>query len=133
MITIKEPKREQANDHKDGLQREEKENTVTIQLKEFWEKIKLITKTFLMPGMFVLCIGGGIRNAGGYVWAYNTQPFFSLKYTDEVIAAYMSVIPLVAGSIGAVVGGLISDLLVKNRGTSARIWVLIISQVKVLL
>ena len=48
--------------------------------------------------------------------AYNTQPFFSLKYTDEVIAAYMSVIPLVAGSIGAVVGGLISDLLVKNRG-----------------
>ena len=46
--------------------------------------------------------------------AYNTQPFFSLKYTDEVIAAYMSATPLVAGSIGAVVGGLISDLLVKN-------------------
>ena len=133
LFTIKEPKREQENDHKDGLQREEKESTVTGQLKELWQKIKLITKTFFMPGMFVLCIGGGIRNAGGYVWAYNTQPFFAQTYKAEVIAAYMSAIPLVAGSIGAVVGGLISDLLVKNKGPFARIWVLIVSQVKMLL
>ena len=40
----------------------------------------------------------------------------------------MSVIPLVAGSIGAVVGGIISDVLVKGRGPAARIWVLIGSQ-----
>ena len=45
----------------------------------------------------------------------------------------MSVIPLVAGSLGAVVGGLISDVLVKNRGPYARIWVLIVSQVEMVL
>ncbi len=43
----------------------------------------------------------------------------------------MSWIPLVAGSMGAVVGGLISDILVKGRSPYMRIWVLIISQVRV--
>ncbi len=33
------------------------------------------------------------------------------------------------GSIGAVVGGIISDFLVKGRGPYMRIWVLIVSQV----
>lgn len=94
-----------------------------------WEKAKLVFKTFFMPGMITLCIAGSIRNAGGYVWAYNTEPFFLQTYDDDVIAVYMSVIPLVGGSVGAVVGGLISDVLVKNRGPYARIWVLIISQV----
>lgn len=42
---------------------------------------------------------------------------------------WMSWIPLVAGSMGAVVGGLISDILVKGRSPYMRIWVLIISQV----
>ena len=79
----------------------------------------------------MLCIAGGIRNAGGYVWAYNTQPFFQDKgYSPDTIASFMSVIPLVAGSLGAVVGGLISDVLVKGRGPYARIWVLIVSQVR---
>lgn len=83
-----------------------------------------------MPGMFLLCIAGGIRNAGGYVWAYNTELFFEgLGYTPIQISTFMSWIPLVAGSIGAVVGGLISDILVKGRSPYMRIWVLIISQV----
>ena len=82
-----------------------------------------------MPGMFVLCIAGGIRNAGGYVWAYNTEIFFETFYKKDTINRFMSWIPLVGGSLGAVVGGVISDLLVKGRGTMARIWVIVVSQV----
>ena len=79
--------------------------------------------------MFILCIAGGIRNAGGYVWAYNTEIFFETFYTKETINRFMSWIPLVGGSLGAVAGGVISDLLVKGHGTLARIWVLVVSQV----
>ena len=94
------------------------------------QRFILLLITFLMPGMAVLCIAGGIRNAGGYVWAYNTQIYFQKFYSREIISRFMSWIPLVGGSIGAVVGGVISDLLVKKRGTTARIWVLFTSQVR---
>ena len=142
LFTIKEPERKKNSltDEEDtgDTQEDTEDNTQVIEVtdnrfkrrvKDLLSKMFLLLKTFIMPGMLTLCIAGGIRNAGGYVWAYNTQPFFSLKYSDTTIAAYMSVIPLVAGSIGAVVGGIISDVLVKGRGLAARIWVLIGSQV----
>lgn len=120
LFTIKEPKR--------------KKNPVSDQAAgeklPIGSRILLLLKTFIMPGMLTLCIAGGIRNAGGYVWAYNTELFFEKSgFSDDHIRNYMSWIPLVAGSIGAIVGGIISDVLVKGRGPYMRIWVLIISQV----
>lgn len=94
------------------------------------KRFLILFNTFVMPGMFVLLIAGGVRNAGGYVWAYNTELFFEASgYTADHIKSFMSWIPLVGGSIGAVVGGIISDVLVKGRGPYMRIWVLIVSQV----
>ena len=42
----------------------------------------------------------------------------------------MSWIPLVGGSLGVVLGGFISDRIIKNRGFYARVWVLVFSQVR---
>ena len=84
-----------------------------------------------MPSMLAICIAGGVRNAGGYVWAYNTELFFEDSYSKVQISRYMSWIPLVGGSLGAVVGGVISDILVKGRGPYMRIWVIIVSQVSI--
>ena len=115
---------------------ERKKNTLVDQAGEkkklpFSKRVLLLLETFIMPGMFVLCIAGGVRNAGGYVWAYNTELFFEdVGYSKTHIQSFMSWIPLVAGSIGAVVGGIISDILVKGRGPYMRIWVLIASQVR---
>lgn len=124
---VKEPKRNEEG-------KADKKNVEILnsrdKLQEFFKKLLLLAKTFILPGMLMLCIAGGIRNAGGYVWAYNTQAFFQSKgYSDATIASYMSVIPLVGGSLGAILGGLISDFLVKGRGSAARIWVLMVSQV----
>ena len=107
---------------------EEEKNKEEEKISIF-QRFVLLLVTFIMPGMFVLCIAGGIRNAGGYVWAYNTEIFFLKFYSAHTINSFMSWIPLVGGSLGAITGGVISDVLVKNRGTTARIWVLIISQV----
>lgn len=93
---------------------------------------KVLVVTFILtPSMIMLLIAGGIRNAGGYVWAYNTQLFFNnyRGFTPDQISYYMSWIPLVAGSLGAFVGGLISDIVVAKRGSYWRVWVIIISQV----
>ena len=82
--------------------------------------------------LLLLCVAGAVRNAGGYVWAYNTELFFEnvRGETPSEIAVYMGWIPLVGGSLGAVVGGVISDKVVKRGTVSDRLWVLIISQVR---
>eukprot|EP00049_Salpingoeca_infusionum_P001038 m.44532 g.44532 ORF g.44532 m.44532 type:complete len:500 (+) comp10838_c0_seq2:443-1942(+) len=83
---------------------------------------------FTYKSLLLLCLAGAVRNAGGYVWALNTELFFQDRgQTTKEIGTYMSWIPLVAGSLGAVFGGFISDRIVKKRGTTARIWVLVIS------
>ena len=92
-------------------------------------KLVLMLKTFLHPSLIMLFMAGSIRNAGGYVWAYNTQPYFNKYYPETDVGKYMSWIPLVGGSLGVVFGGFISDRLVKNRGSYARVWVLVGSQV----
>ena len=101
---------------------------------ESWCSAVLNYKLYFSPGLVLLCIAGGIRNAGGYVWAYNTELFYEKEkdLSKAQIAAFMSWIPLVGGSLGAFLGGVVSDLIIKGRGPYHRIWVLIISQVSYL-
>lgn len=47
----------------------------------------------------------------------------------EQIAAFMGWIPLVAGSMGALLGGAISDRVVRSGTYVSRLWVLVLSQV----
>ena len=85
--------------------------------------------------LFILCLAGAIRNAGGYVWytyilihlythilicsythilmystcrAYNVNIFYEdyRGYSKSHIALWMSWIPLVGGSLGASFGGM---------------------------
>ncbi|EDV27969.1 uncharacterized protein TRIADDRAFT_12709, partial [Trichoplax adhaerens] len=78
--------------------------------------------------LLMLILAGSVRNAGGYVWAYNTKPYFNKYYPRVVVADFLTWIPLIGGSAGAFFGGFISDRLVGSRGLSARLWVLIMSQ-----
>ena len=71
--------------------------------------------------------------AAGYVFAYNTQPYFnSVGESKEDIAKYMGWIPIVGGTLSVAVGGFISDRVVKGRGIYARVAVIIISLVSLL-
>ena len=99
------------------------------QRELFREKFLLLCRTFMRPSLLILFVAGSIRNAGGYVWAYNTQPYFNKYYPNTNVGEYMSWIPLVGGSFGVVLGGFISDRVIKNRGFYARVWVLLFSQV----
>ena len=66
----------------------------------------------------------------GYVWAYNTQLYYqSVGETTATIGSYMSWIPLLGGSVGVILGGFISDRIVRRIGPRGRLIVLTISQV----
>lgn len=120
LFTLKEPARSEKGDIK---------SVITHNQRELMkEKFKLLCRTFIRPSLIILFLAGSIRNAGGYVWAYNTQPYFNKYYPNTNVGEYMSWIPLVGGSLGVVLGGFISDRLIKNRGFYARVWVLVFSQ-----
>jgi len=132
-FTIKEQSPQQVADKKNEEVSEESplitDNKPQPSEMTWNEKLKELFWAFLSPPILMLCLAGSIRNAGGYVWAVNTQLFFQNQHqTSQQIGSYMSWIPLVGGSLGAFFGGFISDRFVKSRGIVARMVVLVISQ-----
>ncbi len=93
-----------------------------VQGTSFWREV---LKVVLSPTLLLLSLAGGVRQGAGLVWSYNVKTFFGCSVN---IGTYMSWVPLVGGTLGAVLGGFLSDRLMKRRGQVARFWVLIISQ-----
>ncbi|KAL4218886.1 hypothetical protein ACF0H5_021474 [Mactra antiquata] len=124
ILSVKEPKRHSAT--KEAQSAESATNT--RQDDPICTRLGRILKPFLAPSLIIAILAGSVRNAAGYVFAYNTQPYFtSIGQTKEDIAKYMGWIPIVGGSLSVAVGGFISDLVVKGRGIYARIAVVIVS------
>ena len=85
--------------------------------------------TYLQAPLLLLCIGGGLRQGGGLVWSYNVKAYFTHYYCGSVnVGNYLSWVPLIGGTVGALFGGWVSDRVARTRGITARLWVLIISQ-----
>ncbi|XP_067867937.1 protein spinster homolog 1-like [Heterodontus francisci] len=121
LLTVREFRAAKTSDDDD-------KTTVTHRLT-LGQKVLQCLRPFIRPPLLLLCLAGSVRNAGGYVWAYNTQLYFNLYYSGVDVGHWLSWIPLVGGCLGAVSGGFISDQLVKRRGLYARVWVLVLSQV----
>ncbi|OQV13290.1 hypothetical protein BV898_12496 [Hypsibius exemplaris] len=102
--------------------------------KTIKESLIILMRPLLSPVIIILFIGGSIRNAGGYVWGYNSQLYYQSASkltpteTRQEMATYLSWIPLVAGSISVIGGAVFTDRIVKRFGVSARLWVLAVSQ-----
>ncbi|XP_061169687.1 MFS-type efflux pump MSMEG_3705-like [Saccostrea echinata] len=91
-------------------------------------RLGMTLKQFCSPSLILICLAGSIRNASGYVFAYNTQPYFtSINRSPEEIGKYLSWVPLVGGSVSVLLGGFISDRLVRRLGLYSRILVIGIS------
>ena len=140
LLTISEPKR-QVNEVQKKRQLASnlsfKERTLLLLLTFFPERLLCGYKPMaaypskVSYGLWLVIVAGGVRNAGGYVWAYNAQLFYTNEKGLDVdqITAYMSWIPAVGGIIGAFLGGLAADLVAKYGQPHHRLWVLAVSQV----
>ena len=64
------------------------------------------------------------------MWAYNVKAYFHQYYCGRVnVGDYLSWVPLVGGTLGALVGGFVSDRLARSKGFNGRLAVLVSSQV----
>ncbi|KAK0066290.1 MFS-type efflux pump [Biomphalaria pfeifferi] len=130
-FSVREPDR---MNNKSAQQKQELEDSITtpqqhLALLSIQTRLKTVLKVFLRPSLLLLCLAGSIRNAAGYVLAYNSQLYFeTTNVSKEMVGSYMSWIPLVGGSIGALGGGFISDRVVRKWGLYARVSVLVASQ-----
>lgn len=68
-------------------------------------------------------------SSAGLAMVFNTQPFFDEYYPGYDIGMWLFGDAIVGGSAGIVIGGLVSDQIVKKIGLHARAWVLAGTQV----
>lgn len=89
---------------------------------------RLMGRLFCRPFLLVFFLASALRMGAGYCFAYNNQIYFNMiGESSASIARWMSWIPASFGSIGCLVGGIISDRVAPKLGVTGRIGVIIAS------
>ena len=65
-----------------------------------------------------------INFLAGFSYAYNARLYNLTYFPDFDVGAWLSLVSILAGSLGVVLGGLISDAIVVRIGVHARLWIL---------
>ncbi|KAH8364964.1 uncharacterized protein LOC110179629 isoform X2 [Drosophila serrata] len=86
-----------------------------------WQVIK-------SPAMIMLMIAASIRHCGGMTFAYNADLYYNTYFPDVDLGWWLFGVTIGIGSVGVVVGGIVSDKIVAKMGIRSRAFVLAISQ-----
>ena len=139
MVTVREPERrekevrERERERVSEIAESERDHHNFVQVTAAKKRSLLwtILQSYLQLPLILLCVGGGLRRGGLLVWVYNAKAYFQTYYCDTLwVGVFLSWVPLVGGSLGAVLGGVVSDRLAKRWGGMTRPYVLILSQVR---
>lgn len=110
--TLKEPERKAIGE----------ENT-----KQGTKKVSLV-KVLTQPRVIMLMIAASIRHCGGMTFAYNADLYYNTYFPHVDLGWWLFAVTIGIGSIGVVVGGIVSDKIVAKMGIKSRVAVLAISQ-----
>ncbi|KAF7990357.1 hypothetical protein HCN44_000162 [Aphidius gifuensis] len=88
-----------------------------------------IWSVILQPRIIVLCLAASIRHCGGMCFAYNCDLYYRDYFPDYDLGWWLFAVTIVIGSIGVVVGGVVSDKFVAKMGIKSRVACLAISQI----
>ncbi|XP_048521692.1 probable sphingolipid transporter spinster homolog 3 [Dendroctonus ponderosae] len=80
------------------------------------------------PRVIMLCLAASIRHCGGMCFAYNCDLYYQIYFPDYDLGWWLFAVTIVVGSIGVVVGGVISDKFVAKMGIRSRVIILAASQ-----
>lgn len=80
------------------------------------------------PAMLLLMVSAAIRHSGGMAFAYNADLYYNIYFPDVELGWWLFAVTIVIGSIGVVVGGIVSDKIVAKMGIRSRALVLALSQ-----
>ncbi|KAJ8958537.1 hypothetical protein NQ318_002332 [Aromia moschata] len=81
------------------------------------------------PRVILLCLAASIRHCGGMCFAYNCDLYYQTYFPDYDLGWWLFAMTIIIGSIGVVVGGVISDKIVAKMGIRSRCVVLAVSQI----
>lgn len=111
--TLKEPQRQTIGE----------EHNVDPNAKEItlWRVVK-------QPRVIMLMIAASIRHCGGMTFAYNADLYYNTYFPDVDLGWWLFAVTIGIGSVGVVVGGVVSDKIVAKMGIRSRVAVLAISQ-----
>lgn len=110
--TLKEPERQAIG--------EQNENKSSQEIS-LW-------KVLTQPRMILLMIAASIRHCGGMTFAYNADLYYNTYFPDVDLGWWLFAVTIGIGSIGVVVGGIVSDKIVAKMGIKSRVLVLALSQ-----
>ncbi|XP_076665116.1 hexuronate transporter [Andrena cerasifolii] len=88
-----------------------------------------VWKVILQPRILLLCLAASIRHCGGMCFAYNCDLYYRDYFPDYDLGWWLFAVTIVIGSIGVVVGGVVSDKFVAKMGIRSRVACLAISQI----
>lgn len=91
------------------------------------KKVKLWDAIF-NPAMILLMLAASIRHCGGMSFAYNADLYYNAYFPDVDLGWWLFAVTIGIGSVGVVVGGVVSDKIVAKMGVRSRAFVLAISQ-----
>ncbi|KAL5277932.1 hypothetical protein ACFFRR_002900 [Megaselia abdita] len=111
-LTLKEPPRKAiGNENDKGNQPEE----------TLW-------KVMIHPRMLLLMLAASLRHCGGMTFAYNADLYYNTYFPEVDLGWWLFALTIGIGSIGVVVGGVVSDKIVAKMGIRSRGYVLALSQ-----
>uniref|UniRef100_A0A1I8PAW5 Major facilitator superfamily (MFS) profile domain-containing protein n=1 Tax=Stomoxys calcitrans TaxID=35570 RepID=A0A1I8PAW5_STOCA len=112
-VTLKEPERKSISDDSMTTKDGKKAN--------LWSVLK-------NPAMIMLMIAASIRHCGGMTFAYNADLYYNQYFPETDLGWWLFAVTIGIGSVGVVVGGVVSDKIVAKMGIRSRAFVLAISQ-----
>merc|ERR1711915_410530 len=74
--------------------------------------------------MICLLLSAAVRMASGLSWANNNRNYFDQYHEGEEIGIWFMLCSIIGGGCGVLMGGTLSDLLVKKMGLKSRLWLL---------
>lgn len=111
--TLKEPERK-------SIGEESTNQTAAVKIS-LW-------KVLTQPRILLLVFAASIRHCGGMTFAYNADLYYNIYFPDVDLGWWLFGVTIGIGSIGVVVGGIVSDKIVAKMGIKSRVAVLAISQ-----
>jgi predicted MFS family arabinose efflux permease len=115
-LTLKEPERKAIG-----------QNGATSADGQKQKKVKL-WKVLMQPNVVLLMIAASIRHTGGMTFAYNADLYYNNYFPEVDLGWWLFFVTIGIGSVGVVVGGVVSDKIVKKMGVRSRVLVLALSQ-----
>lgn len=85
-------------------------------------------RVLTQPRMILLMIAASIRHCGGMTFGYNADLYYTTYFPDVDLGWWLFAVTVGIGSIGVVVGGIVSDKIVPTMGVKSRVLLLAISQ-----